>query len=54
MSHRQTPEPLMVSTSPTLLNRLRQPGETDAWARFVRLYSPLLYSWSAGDGARPG
>lgn len=50
MGNRQTPEPLMVSTSPTLLARLRQSGEPDAWTRFVRLYSPILYTWARHMG----
>jgi RNA polymerase sigma-70 factor (ECF subfamily) len=34
------------STSPSLLQRLRQPGQADAWDRFARLYTPLLVSWA--------
>jgi RNA polymerase sigma-70 factor (ECF subfamily) len=34
------------STSASLLQRLRQPGQADAWDRFARLYTPLLVSWS--------
>jgi RNA polymerase sigma-70 factor (ECF subfamily) len=34
------------STSASLLQRLRQPGEGDAWDRFARLYTPLLLSWA--------
>jgi RNA polymerase sigma-70 factor (ECF subfamily) len=36
----------MNTTSATLLERLRQPDEPDAWARFVKLYTPLLYFWA--------
>ena len=36
----------MHTTSASLLLRLRQPNETEAWARFVRLYSPMLYTWA--------
>lgn len=32
-------------TPTTLLNRLRSPGDRDAWAQFVHLYTPLLYHW---------
>jgi RNA polymerase sigma-70 factor (ECF subfamily) len=32
----------MNTTSPTLLERLRQPHERAAWERFVQLYTPLL------------
>ena len=36
----------MNTTSASLLERLRQPGEQDAWGRFVQLYTPLLYCWA--------
>lgn len=36
----------MLTTSPTLLNRLRQPSQPEAWARFVHLYTPLLLCWA--------
>jgi RNA polymerase sigma-70 factor (ECF subfamily) len=29
-----------------LLQRLRQPGQVEAWDRFTRLYTPLLLSWA--------
>ena len=35
----------MVTTSVSLLDRLRQPGDAEAWARFVDLYTPLIYFW---------
>jgi len=38
------------TTSLTLLERLRQPGDQEAWARFVKLYTPLLYFWSRRAG----
>jgi len=37
---------LSVETSPSLLERLRQPADPDAWNRFVHLYSPLLHLWA--------
>jgi RNA polymerase sigma-70 factor (ECF subfamily) len=40
----------MHTTSPTLLERLRQPAEQDAWGRFVQLYTPLLYTWTRHFG----
>ena len=40
----------MHSTSLSLLERLRQPASQDAWARFVRLYTPLLYYWARRAG----
>jgi RNA polymerase sigma-70 factor (ECF subfamily) len=40
----------MNTTSPSLLDRLHQPGEQDAWGHFVQLYTPLLYSWARGLG----
>jgi RNA polymerase sigma-70 factor (ECF subfamily) len=45
------------TTSLTLLERLRQEaspeasgssGEQEAWARFVKLYTPLLFRWARG------
>lgn len=35
----------MHSTSGSLLERLRNPHEQDAWNRFADLYTPLLYYW---------
>jgi RNA polymerase sigma-70 factor, ECF subfamily len=40
----------MHKTSASLLERLRQPASEEAWARFVRLYTPLLYSWARRIG----
>lgn len=39
-----TPTPL------SLLRRLRQPGDADAWACFARLYTPLLFAWARRAG----
>lgn len=36
----------MPTTSITLLERLRQPHQEAAWARFVELYTPLLFAWA--------
>ncbi len=36
----------MNTTPVSLLERLRQPNEPDAWNRFVKLYTPLLYYWA--------
>jgi RNA polymerase sigma-70 factor (ECF subfamily) len=36
----------MDSTSVTLLQKLRQQGQPEAWERFVRLYTPLLRYWA--------
>src|SRR5262245_60632101 len=36
----------MNTTSPSLLNRLRQPGDEEAWKRFTALYTPLLFYWA--------
>lgn len=43
----------MHSTSLSLLERLRQSGDNDAWARFVDLYTPLLYYWLRREGLQP-
>jgi RNA polymerase sigma-70 factor (ECF subfamily) len=42
----------MHSTPPSLLERLRRPGEEQAWDRFVSLYTPLLFRWARGVGLR--
>lgn len=36
----------MNTTSASLLERLRRPGEPEAWPRFVQLYTPLLLHWA--------
>ncbi len=36
----------MDSTSASLIERLRQPGEQAAWDRFVELFSGLLLDWA--------
>jgi RNA polymerase sigma-70 factor (ECF subfamily) len=36
----------MHTTSVSLLERLRQPSQQEAWGRFVELYTPLLYYWA--------
>lgn len=33
------------STSPSLLERLRQTTDQEAWTRFVDVYTPLLLTW---------
>jgi RNA polymerase sigma-70 factor (ECF subfamily) len=40
----------MARTPSSLLERLRQPFAPEAWARFVALYTPLIYSWARGVG----
>ncbi len=40
----------MTSTPASLLERLRQPFEPEAWARFVALYTPLIYGWARRVG----
>jgi RNA polymerase sigma-70 factor, ECF subfamily len=40
----------VTKTPSSLLERLRQPFEPDAWARFVALYTPLIYSWGRRVG----
>lgn len=41
-----------MDTPASLLERLRLPGDTEAWTRFVRLYTPLLYYWAHRAGLR--
>jgi RNA polymerase sigma-70 factor (ECF subfamily) len=34
------------TTSISLLDRLRQPAQAEAWERFIDLYTPFLYGWA--------
>jgi RNA polymerase sigma-70 factor (ECF subfamily) len=36
----------MDQTPPSLLERMRQPTDQDAWNRFVQLYTPLLFLYA--------
>ena len=38
------------STSPTLLERLRATDDQQAWARFVEIYTPLIFFWAQRMG----
>lgn len=40
----------MHTTPPTLLVRLRESPDDETWARFVRLYTPLLFGWARRAG----
>jgi len=40
----------MHSTSPSLLERVRQRSDGEAWGRFVALYTPLLFFWARKCG----
>lgn len=40
----------MHTTSISLIERLRNPADQEAWSRFVRLYSPLLFHWGRKCG----
>lgn len=40
----------MDTTHVSLLERLKQPAAPEPWARFVELYTPLLYSWACRVG----
>jgi RNA polymerase sigma-70 factor (ECF subfamily) len=42
----------MHTTPLSLLERLRQPADAEAWTRFVRLYTPLLCAWARRAGLR--
>jgi RNA polymerase sigma-70 factor (ECF subfamily) len=35
-----------MDTPASLLERLRQPGQEQAWARLVELYTPMLFGWA--------
>jgi RNA polymerase sigma-70 factor (ECF subfamily) len=41
------------TTSLSLLERLREPEQTQAWDRFVELYTPLLLYWARRAGLQP-
>jgi RNA polymerase sigma-70 factor, ECF subfamily len=43
----------MNSTSVSLIQRLREGGDADAWPRFARLYTPLLFFWARRVGLSP-
>jgi RNA polymerase sigma-70 factor (ECF subfamily) len=40
----------MTKTPPSLLERIRQPLDAEAWDRFVSLYTPLIYAWGRHVG----
>jgi RNA polymerase sigma-70 factor, ECF subfamily len=42
-----------MDTPASLLERLRHPAEHDAWDRFVRLYTPFIFSWGRNAGLQP-
>jgi RNA polymerase sigma-70 factor (ECF subfamily) len=44
----------MNSTPVSLLEQLRQSPDEAAWARFVHLYSPLLFRWARQAGLDEG
>jgi RNA polymerase sigma-70 factor (ECF subfamily) len=37
---------VMHTTPISLLERMRQPADGEAWGRFVDLYTPVLYAWA--------
>jgi RNA polymerase sigma-70 factor (ECF subfamily) len=37
---------MSMETPASLLERLRQPDDQEAWSQLVRLYAPLLHHWS--------
>ncbi len=51
LDHVQGLEATNLTRTPTsLLERLRQPFDPEAWSRFVSLYTPLIYSWACRAG----
>jgi RNA polymerase sigma-70 factor (ECF subfamily) len=40
----------MLTTPPSLLDRLRRSPEQEAWGRFVEMYTPLLFAWAGRLG----
>ena len=43
----------MNTTSESLLLRLKAADDHQAWARFVRLYTPLIFYWARRTGLQP-
>jgi RNA polymerase sigma-70 factor, ECF subfamily len=43
----------MNSTSVSLIQRLREGVDADAWPRFAKLYTPLLFFWARRVGLSP-
>jgi RNA polymerase sigma-70 factor (ECF subfamily) len=43
----------MDATPATLLDQLRGPARPDAWARFVRLFTPVFVRWASRLGVPP-
>ena len=39
-----------ASTRPSLLIRIRDPGDAEAWGQFVALYGPLIYQFARKQG----
>jgi hypothetical protein len=39
-----------LPTRPSLLQRLRDPEDVDAWSNFVSLYTPLIFGFCRGRG----
>jgi RNA polymerase sigma-70 factor (ECF subfamily) len=40
----------MQETRPTLLSKLRKPGEEEAWEEFYRIYGPVILNYSIRHG----
>ncbi len=40
----------MAKTPASLLERLKRPGDQDAWERFVKLYAPMILQWARQAG----
>src|SRR5271169_7177316 len=43
----------MDTTPISLLERVGRPSDQDAWLRFVRLYSQLIFDWCRRSGLQP-
>jgi len=43
----------MLTTSQTLLQKLKEPNPAPAWERFVDLYTPFLLLWARRQGLQP-
>ncbi|MGL4422932.1 MAG: RNA polymerase sigma factor [Gemmataceae bacterium] len=43
----------MLETSASLLVRLQTPDDSEAWKRFIELYTPLLWAWTRQQAIPP-
>lgn len=52
-NHEEGPAPAADATRPSLLLRLRDSGDAEAWRVFVETYTPLVYAYCRRRGLQP-